>query len=92
MIKRTLLTVTFQWKQLECFEENGPITGYRYRAYIHLSNYTEGEVDRNTRMVTLFHKDMQAFSVAAMNKVGIGEHCPAIEPHIMGVHGGNESM
>ena len=75
---------------MECFEENGPIIGYRFRVYYNLSYYTEGELDGNTTMVTLLHSNMQGFSVAAMNEVGIGEHCPAIQ--VNDFVGGNESM
>ena len=87
---QTSSTVTFQWKELECYEENGPITGYRYRVYYNLSYYTEGEVDKNTTMVSLLHNNMEGFSVAAMNTAGMGEHCPTIQ--VYKFEEGNESV
>ena len=75
--------VTFQWEELECFEENGPITGYQYRIYYDLNHYDEARVDKETTTVTLFYKNMQGFSVAAMNEAGIGEYCPPLQvPYI----------
>ena len=75
---QTPSTVTFQWKELDCYEENGPITGYQYRAYYGLFNSIENVLDNNTTMVTLPSENMLSLSVAAMNEVGIGDHCPPI--------------
>ena len=71
--------MTFQWQPLECFEENGPITGYYYRVYYNLVDYVEGLVGSNKAVLTLLHINIQAFSVAAMNEAGIGEHCPPVQ-------------
>ena len=90
VISQTSSVVSFQWKELECYEQNGPITGYNYRVYYNLSYHTEGEVDRNTTMVTLLHNNMQGFSVAAMNKAGMGKHCPTIQ--VYSFPKGNERM
>ena len=75
---QTPSTVTFRWKELDCYEENGPITGYQYRAYYGLFNSIENVLDNNTTMVTLPSENMLSLSVAAMNEVGIGDHCPPI--------------
>lgn len=89
VIMQTSSTVTFQWKELECYEENGPITGYHYRVYYSHSYYTEGEVDRNTTKITLLHNNMEGFSVAAVNKAGMGEHCPTFQ--VYKIAEGNEA-
>ena len=75
---QTFTMVTFQWKELECYEENGPITGYQYRICYDNSNYSEGRVDAKTNRITLFKRNVQFFSVAAINLVGIGPHCPPL--------------
>ena len=67
------------WNELECYEENGPITGYQYRVYYDLNQYQEGNVDRETTMVTLHYNNMQSFSVAATNQAGMGEYCPPVQ-------------
>ena len=70
--------MTFQWKELECYEENGPITGYNYRIYQDMSRYISGNVGANTTRLSLFKANIQYFRVAAINKAGIGPHCPQI--------------
>ena len=70
--------MTFRWKELACYEENGPITGYQYQVY-YLSHYEEGNVDRRTTMITLHYNNMHSFSVAAKNEAGVGEHCPPLQ-------------
>ena len=70
--------MTFEWQPLECFEENGPITGYIYRIYHNFVDYMEGSVERTKTNLTVMHANVQAFSVAAINKAGIGEHCPPV--------------
>ena len=87
---QTYLMVTFQWKAVECYEENGPITGYHYRVYYDLFNFNDGIVDRNTTMVSLIYNNMQGFSVAAMNEAGTGEHCPPVQVH--NFDEGNENL
>ena len=78
IISQTSTMVKFQWKELECYEQNGPITGYHYRIYHDNSSYNEGITDNNSTMYTLVVRNIQYFSVAAMNKAGIGPHCPPI--------------
>ena len=72
-------SVTLEWQPLECFEENGPIIGYNYRIYKNLVDYRGYVVGRNITVLTLMNTYMQAFSVAAINKAGIGEHCPPVQ-------------
>ena len=71
--------MTFEWQPLECFEENGPIIGYSYRVYSNFVHYMEGLLGRNKTVLTVWHTNIQAFSVAAMNDAGIGEHCPPVQ-------------
>ena len=75
IVNQTSTYVTFQWNHLECDQENGPITGYEYRAYYDLFQYTEGTLNQNTTTYTIYDADILAFSVAAINEAGIGEHC-----------------
>ena len=75
----TSTSITFQWQRLKCQQENGPITGYQYRVYHDLFQYSEGTVECNTTMVTLYDTNVRAFSVAAMNEAGIGEHSPLLK-------------
>ena len=75
IVHQTSTHVTLQWNHLECDQENGPITGYEYHAYYDLFEYTEGTLDQNTTTYTIYDADIQAFSVAAINEAGIGEHC-----------------
>ena len=73
---------------MKCHQENGPITGYEYRAYYDLFHYTEGTVDKSTTTYTIYDTNIQAFSVAAINEAGVGEHCPPmkIEKYHSGMH------
>lgn len=70
--------MTIQWKQLECYEENGPITGYHYRINYNMSSYIAGNVGANTTTLTLVKENVKHISVAAINKAGIGPHCPPV--------------
>ena len=79
IVLQTSTFVTFQWNELKCHEENGPITGYEYRLYHTQFHCTDGKVDRNTTTYTLYDTSVQAFSVAAINEAGIGEHCPPLQ-------------
>ena len=83
IVKQTPLMVTFRWNELECFEMNGPITGYHYRVYYFHHFYNEGKVNWSTTMITLFYGNIQSFSVAAANEAGIGSYSPPLEvPYI----------
>ena len=79
IVHQTSTFVAFQWNELKCYEENGPITGYEYRVYHTLFHYTDGTADRNTTTYTIYDTSVQAFSVAAINDAGIGEHCPLLQ-------------
>ena len=70
--------VMCQWKELECYERNGPITGYSYRIYKDEINYNEGLVDANTTKLIMIHVKAKFFSVAARNQAGLGPHCPKV--------------
>ena len=78
IIRQTSSLVTFQWKELECYEENGPIIGYHYRLYHNLFHYSEGIVQGNITTLTLTYENMEAFSVAAINEAGFGAYCPPV--------------
>ena len=70
--------VTIQWEKLKCHEENGPITGYRYRIYRDLLHFSEGTVHENMITVSLFDSTAVAFSVAAENEASVGEFSPPV--------------
>ena len=74
-------SVTFQWDHLKCNQQNGPITGYVYHLYNDVNQCTEGFLDHGTNTLTVFDTTVQAFSVAAMNLVGIGEYSPIVHVH-----------
>ena len=76
IIAKTLSSITFQWNKLKCHQENGPIIGYEYRIYHDLFHYIKGTVNQHTTMFTVYETQMISFSVAAINVVGTGEHCP----------------
>ena len=80
-INQSSSSVTVEWQPLECFQENGPITGYNYRIYRNFVDYTEGLVGVNKTGLRVMNTYicMQAFSVAAINKAGIGDHCPPVQ-------------
>ena len=63
---------------MECYERNGPITGYHYRIYKDDINYSEGLVDANTTKLTLAQIQVKFCSVAAQNQAGLGPHCPKV--------------
>lgn len=79
---QTSFSVTFEWNELACYEQNGPITGYQYRIYYCTLHYTIGTVGPNSTMHSIFYPNSSdpvcAISVAAMNGKGIGEHSPPI--------------
>ena len=83
VVLQTRTAITVQWKRLECYEENGPITGYQYRIYSDLIHYNEGIVDGGTNRVKLMFGNMRkrAVSVAAINEIGVGQHCPPLLLH-----------
>ena len=70
--------MTFQWKQLECYKENGPITGYHYRINYNMSSYIAGNVGVITTRLTVMKINVKHISVAAINEAGIGPHCPPV--------------
>ena len=79
IVNQTATFVTFEWNKLKCHQENGPITGYEYRAYYDPFHYTEGTLDQSTTTYTVYSANIQAFSVAAINKAGIGVYCPPLQ-------------
>ena len=79
IIKQTVQLVTFQWKELACYEENGPITGYQFRVYYNFNYYQEWRVHSSKTMITLPYSNMQRVTVAAVNEAGIGVYSPPIE-------------
>ena len=72
------------WNSLACENWNGALLGYECNIYY--SNFTRTETvveSVNTYTIRLFLEDEhllpKAFSVAAINVVGVGEHCPQLD-------------
>lgn len=78
IISQTSAFVTFHWRELECHEENGPITGYNYLICTHHASCSIGSVDASTTKLTVSNMNIHNFRVAAINKVGIGPHSPPV--------------
>lgn len=79
IISQQCLSVTFQWNKLQCEKSNGQITGYEYE--LHTGSQTiSGMVDpdETTYTASLQNPGSVTFSVAAVNKEGVGDHCPPI--------------
>ena len=72
------------WDDLPCENWNGPPLGYECNIYF--SNFTHTErviFPATTYTMILFLKKEpllpKAFSVAAINTVGVGKHCPPVD-------------
>lgn len=78
IISQTSAIVTFQWRELECYEENGPITGYHYLICTDHSICSKGIVEANTTELSVSNMNMDNFRVAAINKAGTGPHSPPV--------------
>lgn len=74
------LTVTFQWSKLECDKQNGPLSGYEYRLHTNSRQVTDVvDPDVTAHSVLVEKPGIVAFSVAAVNSVGVGPHSPPVE-------------
>ena len=68
-------SITFEWNQLKCHQQNGRMVGYQYRLYYSAIAYTHGYVGPMTTSLTTYDMSVIGFSVAAINVAGIGPHC-----------------
>ena len=76
--------ITFSWKELDCEERNGALLGYEIKLYYDEEVCTARVVGSVT-MFTILPKWRpnfsfpRAISVAAINEVGVGNHCPPVK-------------
>ena len=81
--------ITFSWKALDCEQRNGYLQGYEIKLYNDEKVYTRTVVDSVTTFTVVpqwmpeisFPK---AISVAAINEVGVGDHCPPVSIDLSG--------
>ena len=78
--------VFLRWREVSCFHQNGPITGYVARYYATCGadrdvQRNKAEATHSTRIEGLTPNTEYAFQVAAVNIHGIG---PFSEPIILG--------
>ena len=81
--------ITFSWKELDCEEWNGALAGYEIKLYYEDEVHTERVVEFVTTF-TIQPNSMlkfsfpKAISVAAINEVGVGNHCPLVKISLFG--------
>ena len=75
--------VTFIWNEMKCEERNGILLGYEIKLYYDKGVYTT-RVAESVTMFTIVPQLLpessfpKAISVAAINEVGAGNHCPPV--------------
>ena len=81
--------ITFSWKELDCEQRNGVLLGYEIKLYYDDDVYT-GRVVESVTTFTIQPNWMlkfsfpKAISVAAINEVGVGNHCPPVKVNLIG--------
>ena len=81
--------IIFNWKAVECEQRNGVLLGYEIKLYSDEQVYSRTVVESGTIFTILpqwkpdFHFP-KAISVAAINEVGVGNHCPPVNIDLSG--------
>ena len=81
--------IIFSWKALDCEQRNGLLLGYEIKLYNDEQVYTRSVVESVTIFIIRpqwkpdFHFP-NAISVAAINEVGVGSHCPPVSIDLSG--------
>ena len=81
--------VMFSWKEMQCKERNGVLLGYEIKLYCGRQVHTTTVVESETMFTvvpqwrTKFSYP-KAISVAAMNELGAGNHCPRVKINLSG--------
>lgn len=75
--------ITFGWSAIECDKCNGILSGYECVIYYDNFNVTERFFPQVTEFTIQLPGEPdsrfpQAFSVAAINDIGVGDHCPPV--------------
>lgn len=77
--------ITFSWKQLPCWQQNGPISGYEIHLYqgrkLQFSDRIMGSDSTNYKADDLRPGTEYGFKLAAINDAGRGEFSPILEIH-----------
>ena len=81
--------ITFNWKEVDCEQRNGVLLGYEIKLYNDQQVYTRTVVKFGTIFTILpqWKPDFlfpKAISVAAINEVGVGNHCPPVNINLSG--------
>ena len=81
--------ITFNWKEVECEQWNGALLGYEIKLYYDEEVRTERVVESITTFTILPQRKPElyfpkAISVAAINEVGIGNHCQPVNFNLSG--------
>ena len=81
--------VTFTWKAVNCEQRNGLLLGYEIKLYYDDKVCTKRVVESVTTFTILpqWKPELcfpKAISVAAINEVGVGDHCPPVNLNLSG--------
>ena len=75
--------ITFSWRSVERAQRNGVLLGYEVKMYSDEKVYTQTVPEYMTTFTILQESKHRfsfpnAISVAAINEVGVGNHCPPV--------------
>ena len=81
--------ITFTWKAVDCEQRNGVLLGYEIKLYNDDQGYTRTVIEPVTIFTILpqwkpVFSFPNAISVAAINEVGVGNHCPPVNIDLSG--------
>ena len=81
--------ITFSWRKIECEQRNGVLLGYEIMLYYDDRVLTARVAEPVTTFTILPQLNSRlyfpkAISVAAINEVGVGNHCPPVTIDLFG--------
>ena len=81
--------ITFSWKAVDCEQKNGVLLGYEIKLYNGEQVYTRTVFESGTIFTILpqWKPELcfpKAISVAAINEVGVGNHCLPVNIDLSG--------
>ena len=82
--------ITFSWKEVDCEQRNGLLLGYEIKLDYGEEVCTRRVVESITTFTILrpWKPELcfpKAISVAAINEVGVGDHCPPVNIKLSGL-------